>query len=239
MTTPDVTALVLAYQAGDRRAGEQLLALHEPLVAAIVRRRSRMMRDLSFADDLAQEGRIGLLRAAEKWAPGKASFRTYAGIWIDAKVGIYASQRFGVVTRTISDLQREPTTRYGAKRAPVSLDAPVGEDGTAMRLDFLRAHGASPEDVVIAALDVRAAHATITRAVAQLKPREREVVRLRFVGEAPASQSVTAARIGLTQARIGQIEAKAVGKLARALRCDVETMRAQLVGIAQVERRAA
>lgn len=80
MTIQDERALLRRYQAGDRAAGEEILREYGGLVYAVAGRfrLSGMERE-----DLEQEGRIGLLKAAEKWdETRRLRFSTYAMHWI-------------------------------------------------------------------------------------------------------------------------------------------------------------
>jgi RNA polymerase primary sigma factor len=106
--------------------------------------------------------------------------------------------------RTVLELVREP----------VSMDAPLGEDGEATIGDLIA------DDRAVLPLDA-AADSELRRAteeaLAQLTPREADVLRLRF-GVGTASEH-TLEEVGrkyqVTRERIRQIEAKALKKLGR------------------------
>jgi RNA polymerase primary sigma factor len=106
--------------------------------------------------------------------------------------------------RTVLELVREP----------VSMDAPLGEDGEATIGDLIADDRAVlPLD---AASDSELRRAT-EEALSQLTPREADVLRLRF-GVGTASEH-TLEEVGrkyqVTRERIRQIEAKALKKLGR------------------------
>jgi len=100
---------------------------------------------------------------------------------------------------------------------PVSFDQPYGgrEDGTGMAIKDLLPDDPegerSPDEQI--GRDQRSA--LIGQALAELKPREREILRLRF------NEELTLEEIGdrfhITRERVRQIEAKALGKLRRDL----------------------
>jgi RNA polymerase primary sigma factor len=99
----------------------------------------------------------------------------------------------------------------GARRAPVSLETPVGEDQGARLVDFIPA---GPDD----AFDVL----TVKRAVEEthdlletLTPREAQVLRMRFGLDGGAEQTLAevGAAFDLTRERIRQIETQALRKL--------------------------
>jgi RNA polymerase primary sigma factor len=119
---------------------------------------------------------------------------------------------------TIEELARESGVSLakaqmalGARRAPVSLETPVGEDEGARLVDFIPA---GPDD----ALDVL----TVKRAVEEthdlletLTPREAQVLRMRFGLDGGAEQTLAevGAAFDLTRERIRQIETQALRKL--------------------------
>ena len=70
------SALLHAAQHGDRRAQEELLRRYEPLIRAIVAK-LRLPRGC-VRRDIAQEARIGLLRAIWAWRPARGPFCAFA-----------------------------------------------------------------------------------------------------------------------------------------------------------------
>ncbi|HZT52647.1 MAG TPA: sigma-70 family RNA polymerase sigma factor [Stellaceae bacterium] len=99
-------------------------------------------------------------------------------------------------------------------REPVSMDAPLGEDGEATIGDLI------PDERAVLPLDAAAdseLRAATEEALSQLTPREADVLRLRF-GVGTASEH-TLEEVGrkyqVTRERIRQIEAKALKKLGR------------------------
>ncbi len=97
-------------------------------------------------------------------------------------------------------------------RDPVSLDAPLGEDGDATIGDLVADEGAVMPHEAAAQAELRAA---TDEALAKLTPREADILRLRF-GVGSASEH-TLEEVGrkyqVTRERIRQIEAKALKKL--------------------------
>ena len=70
------SALLHAAQRGDRRAQEELLRRYDPLIRAIVAK-LRLPRCCE-RHDIAQEARIGLLRAIRAWRPARGPFCPFA-----------------------------------------------------------------------------------------------------------------------------------------------------------------
>jgi RNA polymerase primary sigma factor len=97
---------------------------------------------------------------------------------------------------------------------PISLEAPVGEDGDAELGDFIEdRETASPlEDVISTRLREQTAAALET-----LTPREEQILRMRFgVGEDATHTLAEAGRsFNVTRERVRQIEAQALNKLQR------------------------
>ena len=80
MADPREGELLALAQAGDERAFALLVALYEPLLRAQV---AHFRLPRADAEDLSQEGLLGLLAAVRTFQEGKgASFRTYAAVCI-------------------------------------------------------------------------------------------------------------------------------------------------------------
>jgi RNA polymerase primary sigma factor len=94
----------------------------------------------------------------------------------------------------------------------VSLNAPVGEDETTELGEFIPENeGKSVEDVITD----RALRETLERVISTLKPREQEILRLRFGFDDDRERTLeeVGEMFGVTRERIRQIEAKALRKL--------------------------
>ena len=104
-----------------------------------------------------------------------------------------------------------------ARSGMVSLDAPLGSDGSVSLGDVLSDDETPwPDEAAASAEDRRAAR----DALAGLTERERQVLELRFGIESGQSHTLreVGRHLGLTRERIRQIEKHAVGKLRRRLR---------------------
>jgi RNA polymerase primary sigma factor len=93
-------------------------------------------------------------------------------------------------------------------RQVASLDAPMGEDESATRVELLAGHGPSPEDALHAA--ERAAEAR--RLLALLTPRERAMLAQRCGGHKSTLEEIAQVH-GVTRERVRQIETKALKRL--------------------------
>jgi len=95
---------------------------------------------------------------------------------------------------------------------PMSLDAPVGDDGEARFVDFLTdEEGISPDEAVVARRRAEFARELL----ASLSPREQEVLRMRFGidGDEDHTLEEIGESFSLSRERIRQIESKALEKL--------------------------
>ena len=97
---------------------------------------------------------------------------------------------------------------------PVSLESPVGEDGESSLGDMVEDHsGQTPEE----AMDILARQEEVRELLDTLTERERQVVRMRYgLGEEkPQTLEEIGSALGVTRARVRQIEARAMEKLRR------------------------
>jgi RNA polymerase primary sigma factor len=97
---------------------------------------------------------------------------------------------------------------------PISLDAPVGEDGDATLADLIEA---PDQDNPLAAAAAGELGKLVAEALNDLTPREQRILRMRF-GLGGASEHTlqeVGETFGVTRERIRQIEAKALEKLRR------------------------
>jgi RNA polymerase sigma factor (sigma-70 family) len=129
--------LVRAYRAGDPDALERLLKANDALVFTIVRRKlrghGRGVDDASF-EDLMQAGRMGILKAAEKYDPDRASWATFATWQIRACVGKeFESDTIVTVPKNWfgNTHKAELARAIGCKAGAV----PVGRDGEEMTIE--------------------------------------------------------------------------------------------------------
>jgi RNA polymerase primary sigma factor len=97
-------------------------------------------------------------------------------------------------------------------REPVSLDAPVGEDGDATLGDLIEAPNAVNPQAVAEASALRQ---SLAEALSALSEREQRILRMRFGigGSAEHTLAEVGEVFGLTRERIRQIEASALAKL--------------------------
>ena len=147
-------------------------------------------------------------------------------VHIELLLGQYMKKK----TALTQDLDRAPTTEEIAKalgqpleeiehiermsRRPVSLDAPIGQDGGGKLEDLVKDTEPLPGAGLAAALKAREDLAGVLR---DLPDTERSVLGLRFglEGEEPRTLESIGRQLGLTRERVRQIEAAALGRLRR------------------------
>jgi RNA polymerase primary sigma factor len=148
------------------------------------------------------------------------------------RVPVHMIEAINKMTRTtrqlVQELGREPTSEEIAKRLdipvdkvrstkkiaqqPVSIDAPIGEDGDSHLGDFLEDKGVvSPSDAVID-LDLKEQTVSLLKT---LSVREEKIIKMRFGLDDQREHTLeeVGQSFALTRERIRQIEAKALRKL--------------------------
>jgi len=227
---------------GDASARERMILSNLRLVVMIAKRYAG--RGLPFPD-LIEEGNLGLMKAVDRYDPEKGfRFSTYASWWIRqsierAVINLAHMIRLPVhmrekVNRYLAAVEQtvaaglEPDPGAAARKAglsvsdfealapliasTISLDAPVGEQEENTLKDVIGDPNAvSP----LEAVSRREEGQALEEALAVLRPRERDVLYLRFglSGEDPLTLEEIGHRLGVTRERVRQIEAVALAKM--------------------------
>ncbi len=243
LTREEEAALGRRIERGDRAAYQRLVESNLRLVVAVAKR--YVGHGVPLLDLIQEGNRGLLRAAEKfDWRRG-LKFSTYAHWWIrqaitralatqarTVRLPVHVHDTLTRLTRVTDrlrqDLGREPTPGEVARatglsaalvrdlvqvaQEPVSLDLPVGEEEDATLGEFVSDRGAlAPEQPVFAALERQA----LARALAELTPRERRVLTLRFglAGTRPRTLDEVGRIFGVTRERVRQIQNRALAKL--------------------------
>ncbi|HZO15832.1 MAG TPA: sigma-70 family RNA polymerase sigma factor [Polyangiaceae bacterium] len=198
---PEEQELVQRMIAGSSEALMHLIDAHMPLVRTFVR---RYYRDGLSGDDLAAEGRLGLLVAAQRFDPHRGvRFGRYAAWWVRAMVRRHALRNRRIVA--------PPAARQAAMN---TRDAPVATDGGLYDLADMTP---SPEELLEAAERRLILESNVRRAMGKLPDRERAIVSRRLLEDDKVTLESLGRDIGVSRERVRQLEERAKGQLRRAL----------------------
>lgn len=222
---------------GDATARERLVEALMPLV----RRVASGYGHPRFHDDLVQAASLGLVKAIDRWDPARAlELRTYAVPTMHGEVRRWLRDHSWAVhvprplqeqvlrvSRATEELRadegRSPTPRRIAEHLGCSVDEVLEgmQAGRAYGASSLEAPLTADDDAgtladVLGGDDEGLAHAEDLASLRTLRglldPRERDVLRLRFVDE--LTQTQIAGRIGCSQMQVSRILRRALGRLA-------------------------
>jgi RNA polymerase sigma-B factor len=210
-----------------RNAEDAIVVRHLDLVDGLVRRLAGGYRDQS---DLRQVGCIGLVNAVRRYDPQRGdNFVSFAVPTISGEIKRYLrdsgwfvrpprrmQELHLAVTSAVSDLSqtlhREPTVADVASYLDASPETVAEAVGTRsslhpVSLDAALADDETPIGATIGALDDRLERAdlrlSLRLALAELTPRERRIVYLRFIEQ--RTQREIAAEIGVTQMQVSRL----------------------------------
>jgi RNA polymerase sigma-32 factor len=225
--------LAIQYRAGDAAAGRKLVEACLPFVMTIALEYRRWGLPL---EDIVQEGNIGLLKAADRFDPDRGCrLATYAAYWIRAEIREYVARGYRIVRLGSSKSERRALRIYRKtheknpealaemsglteERATellpllmardVSLERSPTDDGKAP-VDKLADEGRSPEEEACLADQRAQLGAALAKVVAELSPRERRIVRQRWLTEEPQTLEELGAAFGVSKERVRQLEERA------------------------------
>ena len=225
--------LAIRFRAGEREAGRRLIEACLPFVMTIALEYRRWGLPL---EDIVQEGNIGLLKAAERFDPERGCrLATYAAYWIRAEIREYVARGYRIVRLGSSKSERRALRIYRKthERDPgalaemsgltearatellpllmardVSLERSPTDDGKAP-VDKLADTGRSPEDEACLADQRQQLQAALLKVVEELSPRERRIVRQRWLTDEPQTLEQLGAAFGVSKERVRQLEERA------------------------------
>lgn len=235
----DEQRLATSARAGDAEARRQMIEANLRLVVAVAR--NYVGRGVSLLD-LIEEGNLGLMRAVDKFDPGRRlRFSTYAVWWIreavqhavmhhgrTVRVPVHVLRDFAQVLRA----RRQLLTRTGRVPTMEELAQSVGRPGTEVAELFCVTEHISSLDAPRSEYDDRSlvdqlivetdreagvadARSPVDALIARLPKRHREVLERRYGLNDHGVQTLAeiAADFGLTRERVRQIQVDALKRL--------------------------
>ena len=193
LTPEEEKDLLQRLAAGDAAARDQLITRNLRLVVYLARK-----YDSSAVpqEDLISIGTIGLIKAVNTFTPDRS-----------IKLATYASRCIG--NEILMYLRKSCNRRQDA-----SIDEPLNVDGDGNELLLSDVLG-SDADLVSQRLEQDAERAVLRRAVAQLTPRERQIMELRFglTDGVERTQKQAADALGISQSYISRLEKRIIRTL--------------------------
>ena len=239
LTQKEMDQLLLQASQGDAVAREKLIEGNLRLVLSVIQRFDKRGES---PDDLFQVGCIGLMKAIANFDPTKqVRFSTYGVPMIAGEVRRYLRDNSAIrVSRSIRDvayrvLQCKETLLLQLGREPTldeisrTLELPTEDVAEALDavcapvslFDPVYADGGDPLTVMDQVRDTRNTeegwmeHITLRQAFCNLSPREKRILRLRFVGG--KTQMEVAEMVGISQAQVSRLEKSAIADLRKAI----------------------
>ncbi len=228
--------LARRWRAGDKRAGDTIVAACLPFVVSIALEYRRWGVPL---EDIVQQGNLGLLKAAAKFDPEReCRLATYAAYWIRAEIREYVVKAFRVVRLGTTKGERKALRAYRKTKITdpaqlaelsglseerirmllpllsgreVSLDASIADMPPGV--ERLAGNEVSPEQAASDGEMKAQAGLAVRAAVDVLDARERMIVEARLMTEDPPTLQELGHKLGVSKERVRQIEERARTKL--------------------------
>lgn len=198
---------------GDWAAREKIVASYLPLGKKLAYRFKQRYLHLA-KEDLEQQSVLGLLRAIEDFDPDQGNrFGTYAGWWIQSLLDEFCVRNSRLVRPSLRSETRRMQLPANAFK---SLTDPVvsgNRSDTASKItlgETIPSPDPSPEDIAILSVDSDRKH--LGRAMRQLDPRSRKIIKARFAEDPPALREI-GEKLGISKERVRQLEAAALKQL--------------------------
>ena len=193
LTPEQEKALLERMAEGDPKARELLIVHNLRLVVYLARKYENSGVP---TEDMVSIGTIGLIKAVNTYSPQRS-----------IKLATYASRCIG--NEILMYLRKSSNRRQDA-----SIDEPLNVDGDGNELLLSDVLG-SDADLVSQRLEQDAERAVLRRAVAQLTPRERQIMELRFglTDGVERTQKQAADALGISQSYISRLEKRIIHTL--------------------------
>ena len=186
------------YQNGDMRGRNKLIEHNLRLVVYVAKRYETNLTNL---EDLISIGTIGLVKAINTFKLDKnIKLATYASRCIENEILMYLRKKT-------------------KQRGEVSLDEPLKSDSDGNELLLIDILSTS-ENQIVEDLYQKEEEKLLYSAINNLRPREREILSLRFGlnGYEELTQKETAEKLGISQSYISRLEKRIIKKLKNELK---------------------
>lgn len=207
LTSDEVRRLVLAAQAGDTKARNELVEANLGLVWTIARgvfkSRSGCMPVGYELLDLVQAGTLGLMRAIEMFDPSLLyRLSTYAAPWIYS----YVSRVF----RDQSIVRGKGSVRYArVVHADISLDAPVSDaEEAGSRVEAMPTGEDDPSVFAERIATIDHVRKTVHSIRGKLGKRGLDLIESRLASDDPETLEMIGKRWGCSRENVRQVEMK-------------------------------
>lgn len=207
-----------------RDAEEVLVRAHRRAIRAWAYRSMKAVagHDLTL-EDLETEARMAFLKAVSKFDFKRGvKLMTYASWWVRADAGramVNEGYTIRVPAWCTEAVGKAMPAAARAARTLLRFDAPMpGREDRATLVDLTVSPDPRPDDLSTDKIDLDRAKQALARAMRELTPNERTVIRRRFFSKDDPTLQVVGDEMGVSRERIRQLEAVAVRKLRGALR---------------------
>ncbi len=225
-----------------RRAFSRMVTANLRLVVTLCKQQHNRIRQMHLDPmDVVQAGNLGLIRAVERYLPERGyRFSTYGSWWIRQAVHRHLQETAGLIRipSQMVILARKVHALRGSSAQPLTMAAigsQLGESqkrlATVMQashdlqtLSLDQAMGNADGEMSLADLigdpsepGLQDDYLWLHRELTQLNPLERQVLRLRYAGEASLSLAQTGERIGIPKHTVHHLEKKALRRLRQRL----------------------
>lgn len=208
----------------DMKALEVLIRSHARIAYSMA---YRYTNNPDHMEDLAAEGIVGLMKAADKFDSTQGTrFATYSRWWVMTFISQALAKVSTVIdmpARTYIDAKMgrlegiDQDKAHMAVFGGIDLDAPISDEGNLSAMDLLECQRPNPEEAAQINSDEQYQKEMLEAALNTLKPREREVLARRKLNPTPETLEIIANDLEVTRERVRQIEVKAMTKLKRTL----------------------
>ena len=217
LTREEELALALRWRdSRDLLARDKLITSHMPLVEKMARTFARKSPGVE-QDALVSEGVVGLMTAVDKFAPD-LGFRlaTYAQFWVKASIQDFLVRYASTVRGGLSS--KDKREFFAGQRGMVvySMNARLEEGGDEWGDSFID-EGALPDEMAEQAIDGERRSKALHGAVKRLKPRERSIIKGRFLSDEEVTLDTLGQRFGVSKERIRQIQNAELDKVREAM----------------------